>query len=98
MIKITMVMKRTAAFAALLTVFLFTTGCGLSGSGTYTVANDQDSFTEEVDGRKVEYRNWTITIDGKEIPIEKKKSVIRIDNAANAAVRFITMVIFIIIQ
>ncbi len=76
-----MFLKRTAAFAALLTVFLFTTGCGLSGSGTYTVANDQDSFTDEVDGRKVEYRNWTITIDGKEIPIEKKKSVIRIDNA-----------------
>lgn len=81
MIRITMFLKRTAAFAALLTVFLFTTGCGLSGSGTYTVANDQDSFTDEVDGRKVEYRNWTITIDGKEIPIEKKKSVIRIDNA-----------------
>ncbi|MEN8714222.1 MAG: hypothetical protein ABF384_04890 [Verrucomicrobiales bacterium] len=81
MIRITMFLKRTAAFAALLTVFLFTTGCGLSGSGTNTVANDQDSFTDEVDGRKVEYRNWTITIDGKEIPIEKKKSVIRIDNA-----------------
>lgn len=81
MIRITMFLKRTVAFAALLTVFLFTTGCGLSGSGTYTVANDQDSFTDEVDGRKVEYRNWTITIDGKEISIEKKKSVIRIDNA-----------------
>jgi hypothetical protein len=81
MIRITMFLKRTAAFAALLTVFLFTTGCGLSGSGTYTVANDQDSFTDEVDGRKVEYRNWTITIDGKEISIEKKNSVIRIDNA-----------------
>ena len=36
-------------------------------------------FTQEVDGRKVEYRNWTITIDGKTIPIEKTKSEITIE-------------------
>ncbi|MFT4550249.1 MAG: hypothetical protein ACI8XO_000359 [Verrucomicrobiales bacterium] len=76
-----MFLKRTTALAALLAAILFATGCGLSSSGTHTVAHDHDWFTQEVDGRKVEYRNWTIAIDGKAIPIEKKKSVIRIDNA-----------------
>ena len=75
-----MIMKRTTPFAALLTAFLFASGCNGSSSGTHTVSTDHDRFTETVDGRKVEYRNWTITIDGKAIPIEKKKSAIRIDN------------------
>jgi len=65
---------------ALLSACLLLTGCGLGSSvGTHTVSHDQDWFTEETDGRKVEYRNWTITIDDKTIPIEKKKSVIKIE-------------------
>jgi outer membrane biogenesis lipoprotein LolB len=72
-------MIRNLVSIALLTVCLILTGCGLGSSiSTRTVNNDQDWFTQEVDGRKVEYRNWTITIDDKTIPIEKKKSVIEI--------------------
>lgn len=67
---------------AWLCLSLCLTGCGGSSTGAYTVSTDQDSFSEEIDGRKIEYQNWTITIDGKDIPIEKKKSVIKIDNAS----------------
>ena len=73
-------MKWNLAFMASMTVCLSLTGCGLgSSSSIRTVSTDQDWFTQEVDGRKVEYRNWTITIDGKTIPIEKKKSEIKIE-------------------
>ncbi len=68
---ITMIMKRTTAFAILLTAFFFATGCNGSSSGTHTVSTEHDQFTETVDGRTVEYQDWTITIDGKSIPIEK---------------------------
>jgi len=64
---------------ALLIACLVLVGCDLSSSGTYTVSSEHDTFTDEQDGRVIEYRDWTITIDGKSIPIEKKKSVIRID-------------------
>lgn len=67
-------------------VTLFCTGCGMSSSGTHTVSSDQDSFTEEIDGRKIEYENWTIKIDDKEIPIEKKKSVIKVNTTAGGKV------------
>ena len=58
-------------------------GCGLSSSGTHTVSTDQDRFEREINGRKIEYRNWIITVDdNKKIPIEKKKSTIKIDSTA----------------
>ena len=74
----TIIMKPSKS-SALLSLFLFVTGCSGPSSSTHTVGHDQDQFTEEVDGRKVEYRNWTIMIEGKLIPIEKKESVIKID-------------------
>jgi len=74
-------MIRNLASIALLSACLILTGCGLGSSvGPHTVSNDQDWFTVEKNGRKVEYRNWTITIDDKTIPIEKKRSVIKIEH------------------
>jgi len=58
----------------------------MPSSGTYTVSTDQDSFTDVIDGRTIEYQNWTITIDGKEIPIEKKKSTIKIETTSSGKV------------
>ena len=77
---------KNIATITLLIAPLFLTGCGMPSTGTYTVSTDEDSFTESFDGRKVEYQNWTITVDGKEIPIEKKKSVIKIDTTASGKV------------
>jgi hypothetical protein len=74
------------AIITLLGVILFLTGCGMSSSGTHTVSTEYDSFTEEIDGRKIEFHDWTIKIDDKEIPIEKKKSVIKIDTTASGKV------------
>ena len=65
----------TVVVLILVTVWV---GCGASTTGTHTVSHDRDSFTEVVNGRKVEYRNWTIKVGDTEIPIEKKKSVIDI--------------------
>lgn len=73
-------MKWSLSSIVLLSACLMLAGCGIgSSTGTYTVSYDQDRFTENGDGRKVEYRNWTLTIGDKTIPIEKKKSVIRIE-------------------
>ena len=77
---------KNIATITLLIVPLFLTGCGMPSTGTYTVSTDQDSFTEAFDGRKIEYQNWTITVDDKEIPIEKRKSVIKIDTTASGKV------------
>ena len=74
-----MFIRRMNPFSALLAVLLCVTGCSGSSSSTHTVSTDQDRFTETVDGRTVDFQNWSITIDGKTIPIEKKTSVIRID-------------------
>lgn len=49
----------------------------MNATGQHTVSMDQDWFKNEINGRTIEYRNWVITIGEKEIPIEKKKSVIK---------------------
>lgn len=77
---------KNAAIITLLGVTLLMSGCGMPSSGTYTVSTDQDSFTDVIDGRTIEYQNWTITIDGKEIPIEKKKSTIKIETTSSGKV------------
>jgi hypothetical protein len=77
---------RLLALLAQLSTALFVTGCGFSSSGTHTISTDSDWFEEEINGRKIGYRNWIITVDDKEIPIEKKKSTIRIDTAVSGKV------------
>ena len=77
---------KNIATITLLSVALLVSGCGTSSSGTYTVSSDNDSFTEAINGRAIEYQNWTIKIDGKEIPIEKKRSIIKIDNSSSGKV------------
>ena len=71
---------------AYLSTSLFVTGCGFSSSGTYTITTDSDWFEKEINGRKIGCRNWIITVDDKKIPIEKKKSTIRIDTAVSGKV------------
>ena len=64
-------------------LFLLLTGCGMSSSGTHTMSTDQDWFEEEINDRRIECRNWMISIDEKiKIPIDKKKSVIRVEVSA----------------
>jgi outer membrane lipopolysaccharide assembly protein LptE/RlpB len=65
---------------ALLGAVVFLSGCDASAGGSYTVSSDQDSFTETVNGRTVSFENWTISVDGKQIPIAQERSVIRIEN------------------
>ena len=55
----------------------------MNASGEHTVSMDQDWFKNEINGRTIEYRNWVITIGEKEIPIEKKKSVIKYQVSAS---------------
>ena len=69
-----------------LSTSLFVTGCGFSSSGTYTITTDSDWFEKEINGRTIGCRNWIITVDDKKIPIEKKKSIIRIDTAVSGKV------------
>ena len=57
---------------------LFVLGCGMPSSGTHTIEKDSDWFETDYNGRKVGCRNWVVTVDGKQIPIEKKKSVSRL--------------------
>ena len=64
-------------------IFLFVFGCGVPSSGTYTIEKDSDWFENDYNGRKVGCRNWVVTVDEKEIPIEKKKSVIKIEVSAS---------------
>ncbi|MBT4666571.1 MAG: hypothetical protein HOB63_08645 [Opitutae bacterium] len=64
-------------------LFLFVLGCGMPSSGTHTIERDSDWFENDYNGRKVGCRNWVVTVDGKQIPIEKKKSVIKIEVSAS---------------
>jgi len=58
-------------------------GCGMSSRGTHTVSTDHDSFTEEINGRRSEFQDRTISVADRQIPIEKRKSVIRIDTTGS---------------
>ena len=64
-------------------LFLFVLGCGMPSSGTHTIERDSDWFENDYNGRKVGCRNWIVTVDDKQIPIEKKKSVIKIEVSAS---------------
>ena len=50
--------------------FLFVLGCGMPSTGTHTIESDSDWFENDYNGRKVGCRNWVVTVDKKEIPIE----------------------------
>ena len=64
-------------------LFLFVLGCGMPSTGTHTIESDSDWFENDYNGQKVGCRNWVVTVDKKEIPIEKKKSVIKIEVSAS---------------
>ncbi|MEM9478740.1 MAG: hypothetical protein AAGA58_03660 [Verrucomicrobiota bacterium] len=74
-------MKMISLFSVLtlLATCLLLTSCSIKTTSTHTVKSELDRFSEEMNGRKVEFENWTLTIDGKSIPIEKKESVIRVE-------------------
>ena len=76
-------MSPSRVLAVALFVFVAAIGCGMSSSsGTYTVSSEHDSFTQEEGGRRVEFRNWVLRVDDKEIPIEKKESVIKVETVS----------------
>ena len=73
-------MKWNLAYTAFVSASLALTGCGIASStSNHTISMDQDYFSQEMGDRKVECRNWVIKVDGKTIPIEKKKSKIRVE-------------------
>lgn len=51
--------------------------------GTYTVQSDTDRFADESGSRKVQFDNWILRVDGKEIPIPHAKSIINLYQTGN---------------
>lgn len=47
---------------------------------THTVAYVGDSFTEQVGGKKVHFKDWKLTVGGRTIKLAHEKTVIAVTN------------------
>jgi len=70
-------------FLCSLVLVVLLAGCGARVAGTHTVSHDSDYFTDEFDGKKVQFKDWKLTVGDRTIEIPHEKTVIGFETNGN---------------